>query len=167
MPPMTNMQSSKPRPPTAFTKRKGKNLHVLIASIAVLILQELRANDHPTAPVEALRDGASKVVYGKEAVQAFADHLAQVYEGGHQVPEDLIANIPSMPAASVAAPWQHAPPHPHLPPPSIRTTRAAAAAAALVTNVGGMGFIPERLLMMMTMMMITPCSLLPASSSIT
>ena len=28
-----------------------------------------------------------KVVYGKEAVQAFADHLAQVYEGGHQVPE--------------------------------------------------------------------------------
>ena len=73
-------------------------------------LTGVRAADHPTAPVEALRDGAGKVVYGKEAVQAFADHLAQVYEGGHQVPEDLIANIPSMPAASVAAPWQHAPP---------------------------------------------------------
>ena len=55
-----------------------------------------RAADHPTAPVEALRDGAGKVVYGKETVQAFADHLAQVYEGGHQVPEDLIADIPSM-----------------------------------------------------------------------
>ena len=57
-------------------------------------LTGVRAADHPTAPVEALRNGAGKVVYGKEAVQAFADHLAQVYEGGHQVPEDLIANIP-------------------------------------------------------------------------
>ena len=56
-------------------------------------LTGVRAADHPTAPGEALRDGAGKVVYGKEAVQAFADHLAQVYEGGHQVPEDLIANI--------------------------------------------------------------------------
>ena len=76
--------------------------------------------DHPTAPVEALRDGAGKVVYGKEAVQAFA---AQVYEGGHQVPEDLIADIPSMPAA----PWQHAPPPPRLPPPSILTAAKHAA----------------------------------------
>ena len=42
--------------------------------------------------------------YGKDAGQAFADYLAQVYKGGHQVPEDLIANIPFMPAASVAAP---------------------------------------------------------------
>ena len=83
-------------------------------------LTGVRAADHPTAPVEALRDGAGKVVYGNEAVQAFADHLAQVYEGGHQVPEDLIADIPSMPAASVAAPWQHAPPPlTSRPPPSV------------------------------------------------
>ena len=66
---------------------------------AIYQLTGVRAADHPTAPVEALHDGAGKVVYGKEAVQAFADHLAQVYEKGHQVPEDLIADIPSMPAA--------------------------------------------------------------------
>ena len=69
---------------SGFIKDCWKLLHQLTG---------VRAADHPTAPVEALRD---EVVYGKEAVQAFADHLAQVYEGGHQVPEDLIANIPSM-----------------------------------------------------------------------
>ena len=31
-------------------------------------LTSVQAADHPTAPVEALRDGAGKVVYGKEAV---------------------------------------------------------------------------------------------------
>ena len=41
------------------------------------------ASELLTIPLPQLRhyvmDGAGKVVYGKEAVQAFADHLAQVY----------------------------------------------------------------------------------------
>ena len=96
-------------------------------------LTGVRAADHPTAPVEALRDGAGKVVYGKEA--SLCRPPGTGLRGRPPSARGPHSQHPLHAGSISCCTMATCPPPPHLPPPSIRTTRAAAAAAALVTNV--------------------------------